>query len=95
MDSQEWLQSPGRGVKLRSLALHAISVALLDTSLPNVRLLQQYIREQVLLEVKLSSGDVWQARLAWQDPDCLCLKTQQGETIILWRSALVFLRPLS
>ncbi|AJD57564.1 Hfq-related RNA-binding protein [Synechococcus elongatus] len=69
-------------------------MALLDTSLPSVRLLQQYIREQVFLEVKLNSGDIWQARLLWQDPDCLCLKTPQEETVILWRAALVSLRPL-
>lgn len=69
-------------------------MALLDTSLPSVRLLQQYIRQQVVLEVKLSSGDVWQARLLWQDPDCLCIKTSQEQTIVLWRSALVSLRPL-
>ena len=69
-------------------------MTLLDTSLPSVRLLQQYIREQVFLEVKLSNGDQWQGRLLWQDPDCFCLKTSQEETVILWRSALVTLRPL-
>lgn len=45
----------------------------LDTSLPGVRLLQQWIRQRRQLQILLSGGRELQGRLLWQDPEFLAL----------------------
>ena len=41
----------------------------LDTSLPGVRLIQQWIRQRRQLQVQLASGSKLVGRLLWQDPE--------------------------
>ena len=45
----------------------------LDTSLPGVRLLQQWIRQRRTISVQLASGLELQGRLLWQDSEFLAL----------------------
>jgi host factor-I protein len=63
----------------------------LESGLPSTRLLQTYLRDKRLVEVKLVTGDTFTGTLSWQDPNCLCLDVE-GEPTILWRSALVALK---
>ena len=41
----------------------------LDTSLPGVRLIQQWIRQKRQLQFQLASGSKLVGRLLWQDPE--------------------------
>ena len=45
----------------------------LDTSLPGVRLLQQWIRQRRTISIQLASGLELQGRLLWQDSEFLAL----------------------
>jgi host factor-I protein len=47
----------------------------LDTSLPGVRLIQQWIRQRRQLQVHLASGSKLVGRLLWQDPEFYALET--------------------
>lgn len=63
----------------------------LEAGLPSVRLLQGYLRDQTTVEVKLVTGDTITGQIAWQDPLCLCLKTD-GNSFLIWRAALAFIK---
>ena len=46
---------------------------MLDTTLPGVRLLQQWIRQRRQLRISMANGRELQGRLLWQDPEFLAL----------------------
>lgn len=62
-----------------------------QTGLPSVRQMQGFIKDKRDIEVKLLTNDVLTGRLAWQDPDCLCLKTT-GQEILIWRAAIAYVK---
>jgi host factor-I protein len=66
----------------------------LETGLPSIRLLQNYLRDKRTVEVQLVTGDTVRGILSWQDPNCLCI-TVEGEPMLVWRSALVSLKAVS
>ena len=63
----------------------------LETGLPSIRLLQNYLRDRRTVEAKLITGDTITGSLAWQDPHCICINVED-EPVIIWRSAIVFLK---
>ncbi|MEM1309454.1 MAG: RNA-binding protein hfq [Cyanobacteria bacterium P01_C01_bin.70] len=63
----------------------------LETGLPSTRLLQTYLRDKRMIEVKLVTGDTIAGAISWQDPHCLCLDVE-GEPVLVWRSALASLK---
>ncbi|BAC90971.1 Hfq-related RNA-binding protein [Gloeobacter violaceus] len=65
----------------------------LDLAVPSTRYLQKLIRDQSPVSIATRAGDAFNGVLRWQDGECLCLKTAEGE-ILLWRSGLTFIRPL-
>jgi len=62
-----------------------------QTGLPSVRQMQGFIKDKRDIEVKLLTNDVLTGRLAWQDSDCLCLKTT-GQEILIWRAAIAYVK---
>ena len=46
----------------------------LDPSLPGVRMLQSWIREQLPLSIDLLSNERIEGRLVWQDPEFLAVE---------------------
>lgn len=64
-----------------------------DTGLPSVRQVQGYIKEQQPLEIKLVTNDLLVGKLLWQDSQCLCLVDQYNHPTLIWRQAIVSLRP--
>lgn len=69
--------------------------AAVDIGSPSLRLLQTYIREQQQIEIKLLTGDVIAGRLFWQDLDCLCVITAEGQPpTTIWRQAIALIQPL-
>jgi len=67
----------------------------LATGLPSVRYVQRLTREKQTVEAKLLTNEVIMGKILWQDPDSLCLEDQAGQTIVVWRQALAYLRPIS
>jgi host factor-I protein len=65
----------------------------LDVGLPSIRQIQNLIKEGTEVELKLSTGDLLAGRVRWQDPICLCIVDQYDQDTIVWRQAIVYLKP--
>lgn len=65
----------------------------LDTGLPSVRQLQTLIRESTEVELKLVTNDLLVGKLRWQDVDCFCLLDHYDQPTIVWKQAVVFIKP--
>ena len=64
-----------------------------DTDLPGVRQIQTYIKEKQEVELKLVTDDLVVGKITWQDDHCLCLMDHYNQETIIWRQALVYLKP--
>ncbi len=64
-----------------------------DTDLPGVRQIQTYIKEKQEVELKLVTDDLVVGKITWQDDHCLCLMDHYNQQTIIWRQALVYLKP--
>ncbi|MAS28368.1 MAG: hypothetical protein CMN97_09020 [Synechococcus sp. NAT40] len=68
---------------------------LFDPSLPGVRQLQAWTREQRLLRIELLNGSSHEGVLLWQDPEFLAvLRSDASEPILITRRSLTLIRPL-
>jgi host factor-I protein len=65
----------------------------LDTGLPSTRQIQTLIREEQSIELKLLTGDLVSGKVRWQDPNCICLTDPQGQTTLIWRQAIAYVKP--
>ncbi|MEM9218269.1 MAG: RNA-binding protein hfq [Cyanobacteria bacterium P01_F01_bin.150] len=66
----------------------------ITTGQPSIRQIQTLIRDEQRVEIKMSTGDVLTGKLRWQDSDCLCIIDDSSQAAILWRSSLVYLKPI-
>ena len=67
----------------------------LDTSLPGVRLLQQWIRQRRQLQILLAGGRELQGRLLWQDTEFLALLTTgRDRPDLVGRSRVELISPI-
>ena len=67
----------------------------LDTTLPGVRLLQQWIRQRRQLQILLAGGRELQGRLLWQDTEFLALLTTgRDRPDLLGRSRVELISPI-
>ncbi len=64
-----------------------------DTDLPGVRQIQNYIKDKQEVELKLITDDLIVGKVIWQDKDCLCLVDHYEQQTLIWRQALVYLKP--
>ena len=68
---------------------------LFDPSLPGVRQLQAWTREQRLLRIELLNGSSHEGVLLWQDPEFLAVvRSDASEPILITRRSLTLIRPL-
>lgn len=65
----------------------------LETALPSVRHIQTFIREQKEVEIMLATKDLLTGKIRWQDTDCVCLLDHYDQPTIIWRQAIVYLKP--
>lgn len=63
--------------------------------LPSFRQVQTLIKEQSEVEIKVNTNDLLVGKLRWQDSDCLCLLDHYDQPTIIWKQAVVFLKPKS
>jgi host factor-I protein len=64
-----------------------------DPGLPGVRQVQNYIKDKQEVELKLITDDLIMGKIIWQDSDCLCLIDHYEQPTLIWRQALVYLKP--
>lgn len=64
-----------------------------DSGLPSSRQIQNMIKEQKEVEIKLLSGEMIGGRLRWQDQFCLGLIDEGDRSTIIWRQAIAYLTP--
>ena len=65
-----------------------------DLGLPSVRQVQDLIKDQQEVELKLITNDLLVGRLIWQDSNCVCLSTPNNPSILIWRQALIYVKPV-
>ncbi|MGI0486094.1 Hfq-related RNA-binding protein [Pantanalinema rosaneae CENA516] len=65
----------------------------LETGLPSVRQIQNLIREEKEVELKLVTGDLLTGKIRWQDSHCMSLTDQYDQPTIVWRQGIVYLKP--
>ncbi|MEX0270799.1 RNA-binding protein hfq [Leptolyngbyaceae cyanobacterium UHCC 1019] len=65
----------------------------LETGLPSVRQIQNLIRDGNEVELKLVTGDLLAGKISWQDNHCISLTDQYDQPTIVWRQAIVYLKP--
>ena len=68
-------------------------MAELETGLPSVRQLQTYTKDKQEIEVKLITNDIVVGKIIWEDTDCLCITDQNDQRTLVWRQAIVYLKP--
>jgi host factor-I protein len=68
-------------------------MAELDVNLPSTRQTQSLIKDKIEVEVKVSTNDVFIGIIAWQDPDCLFLIDGDDQKILIYRYAIVYIKP--
>jgi host factor-I protein len=65
----------------------------LETGLPSIRQVQSLIKDGSEVEVKLSTNDLLVGKLRWQDNYCICLLDHYEQPTIIWKQAIVFVKP--
>ena len=65
----------------------------LDIGLPSTRHIQTYIKQTTEVELKLVTDDLIVGRIKWQDQYCICVIDHYNQSTIIWRQAIVFLKP--
>lgn len=65
----------------------------LETGLPSIRQMQNMIRETREVELKLVTGDLLSGKIRWQDSHCISITDQYDQDTIVWRQAIVYLKP--
>lgn len=65
----------------------------LETGLPSVRQVQSIIKDEKEVELKLVTGDLLAGKIRWQDTHCIALVDHYDQATIVWRQAIVYLKP--
>ena len=68
-------------------------MTILDTGLPSTRQIQALIKEGKEVQVKLNTEELLIGKILWQDAYCICLSEKGTNPTLIWRQALVYLRP--
>ncbi len=66
-----------------------------DTGLPSVRQVQRYIKDKQTVVIQLVTTETMTGQVLWQDPQCLCLSDESNQSLLIWRHALVYIKPAS
>ena len=76
-------------------ALNPMEKDLLDSTLPGVRLLQSWIREQLLLSIGVVGQEPIEGRLIWQDPEFLAIeRAGASRPVLINRRQISLIRSL-
>ena len=65
-----------------------------DTGLPSVRQVQKYIKEQQKIVIQLTTQETITGQVLWQYPQCICVSDQSEQSLLIWRQALIYIKPV-
>jgi host factor-I protein len=65
----------------------------LETGLPSIRQIQAIIRDGKEVELKLITDDLLVGKIKWQDSYCISLTDHYDQQTIIWRQAIVYMKP--
>jgi host factor-I protein len=63
-----------------------------DTTLPSIRLVQNWIKQKATVEFKLVTGDLITGRVFWQDINCVCILDANNEQTTVCRMAIAYMK---
>ena len=63
-----------------------------DIGLPSIRQIQTYLKDKQPVEIKLTTNDILEGTISWQDQNCICLQDTQQQPILVWRQAIAYLK---
>lgn len=63
-----------------------------NPGLPSIRKIQNFIKDQKKVELKLITGDTLVGKIMWQDHNCLCLSDQYQQLTLIWLQGIVYLK---
>jgi host factor-I protein len=63
-----------------------------DTSLPSIRQVQNFIKDNSPVELKLLTGDTLTGKILWQDPQCMLIADNSGSKITVWKQAIAYIK---
>ena len=67
----------------------------LNPSLPGIRLIQSWVRDEIPLSLELADGLRFEGRLLWKDPEFLALERPgSSQPVLINRRAVLIIRPL-
>lgn len=66
-----------------------------DTGLPSILQVQTLIKQAIIVELKLLTGDLLIGKIGWQDQNCLCIINENNQPTTVWRHAIAYLKPNS
>ncbi|MGA1621261.1 MAG: Hfq-related RNA-binding protein [Synechocystis sp.] len=64
-----------------------------NSGLPSVRQVQNLIKNQTTVEIKLLTGDSFQGKIRWQDPYCFGLMDDSDQATIIRIQAIAYITP--
>ena len=64
-----------------------------DTSLPSIRQIQSLIADKKEVELKLVTDDLLVGKIFWQDMECICILDHYDQKTVVWRQAIVYMKP--
>ena len=64
-----------------------------DTALPSIVQVQTLIKQAIIVELKLLTGDLLTGKISWQDQNCLCIIDQSNNPITVWQHAVAYVKP--
>lgn len=66
-----------------------------DTALPSIVQVQTLIKQAIIVDLKLLTGDLLIGKIGWQDQNCLCIINENNQPTTVWRHAIAYLKPNS
>jgi len=52
---------------------------------------QTLIKQAIIVELKLLTGDLLIGKIGWQDQNCLCIINENNQPTTVWRHAIAYL----
>jgi host factor-I protein len=68
-------------------------MAELDVNLPSTRQTQGLVKDKIEVEIKLLTNDVFVGKIVWQDPECLFFADANDRKTLIYRRAIVYIKP--
>ncbi|MGB3401677.1 MAG: RNA-binding protein hfq [Microcoleaceae cyanobacterium] len=63
-----------------------------DIGLPSIRQIQTYLKEKQTVEIKLTTNDLLEGTVSWQDQNCICIQDAAQQNTLVWRQTIAYMK---